>query len=268
MDWALPWQDGDPPQEPGGSSAMFDMLLVLALDWAVDLESSLGLKTMSDLYRQRSALLRATCRQLYWDGSARWYADTPKKDSFSQHAQILAALSGVAQGPDANTLMARTLKDNKLVKCSLFFRHYLHAALNKTGLGDHYIEQLADWHTMVDTYGLTTFSEILDQPGVRSRSDCHAWSASPNYELFHTTLGIDSAAPGFRRVLVRPFLANLTKVSGTMPHPQGAVEVSLEKRNGKLEARVVLPLNVPGDFVWNGRRTPLQGGANELKFSL
>ncbi len=268
MDWALQWKDGDPPQEPGGSSALFDMLLVMAQDWASDLEASLGLKTMSDVYRQRAALLRDTCQQLYWDGLARWYADTPQKNSFSEQAQILAVLGGVAQGQDAGVLMARTLKDEKLVKCSLFFRHYLHQALNKTGLGDRYVEQLADWHSMVDKFGLTTFSEILDQPGVRSRSDCHAWSASPNYELFHTVLGIDSAAPGFRRVLVRPFLANLTRASGLMPHPQGSIDVSLEKRNGKLEARVSLPVNVAGEFVWNGRRTPLQGGTNELKFAL
>jgi alpha-L-rhamnosidase len=268
MDWANEWKDGDPPQGAGESSSLFDMLHLIALDWGADLESALGMKSMSEVYRQRSAALRTACQQFYWDGLARWYADTPKKDSFSQHAQILAVLGGVAQGQDASVLMARTLKDDKLVKCSLFFRHYLHAALNKSGLGDRYLEQLADWHTMVDVYGLTTFAEILDQPGVRSRSDCHAWSASPNYELFHTVLGIDSAAPGFRRVTVRPFLANLTKASGSMPHPQGSVEVSLEKRNGKLEARVRLPLNVPGEFVWNGRRTPLQGGANELKFAL
>jgi len=268
MDWALEWKDGDPPQDANASSALFDMLLVMGLDWAADLETAIGLKEMSGVYRQRASALRGTCQQIYWDGLPRWYADTPKKNSYSQHAQILAVLSGVSQGQDASTLLARTLKDEKLVKCSLFFRHYLHAALNKAGLGDRYLEQLADWHTMVDKFGLTTFSEILDQPGVRSRSDCHAWSASPNYELFHTILGIDSAAPGFRRVLVRPFLSTLTKASGSIPHPQGSVEVSLEKRNGKLEASVTLPLNVAGDFVWNGRRTPLQGGANQLKFAL
>jgi alpha-L-rhamnosidase len=45
--------------------------------------------------------------------------------------------------------------------------------------------------------GLTTWAETADPT---TRSDCHAWSASPNYELFRTVLGIDSAAPGFRRV--------------------------------------------------------------------
>jgi alpha-L-rhamnosidase len=268
MDWANEWKDGDPPQDPGSSSSLFDMLLLMSLDWAAQLESALGLAAMAGVYKQRATVLRATCKQLYWDGLQRYYADTPAKNSFSQHAQILAALSEVATPEEASPLIARTLKDQKLVKCSLFFRHYLHAALNKTGLGDEYIGQLADWHTMVDTNGLTTFSEILDQPGVRSRSDCHAWSASPNYELFHTVLGIDSAAPGFRKVVVRPFLANLTRASGTMPHPQGKIDVSLEKRNGKLEARVTLPINVPGEFVWNGRRTPLNGGTNELKFAL
>jgi len=75
--------------------------------------------------------------------------------------------------------------------------------VNKAGEGDRYLGLLDPWRRML-ARGLTTWAE-RDEP---SRSDCHAWGSSPNFELFHTVLGIDSAAPGFRRVSVRPFLAH------------------------------------------------------------
>ena len=55
-------------------------------------------------------------------------------------------------------------------------------------------------------------------------------------------LGIDSAAPGFARVVIRPFLGKLTHVSGAIPHPKGEIAVTLSTRsNGKLEASMTLP---------------------------
>jgi hypothetical protein len=62
-----------------------------------------------------------------------------------------------------------------------------------------------------------TFAEVVDRPGAPSRSDCHAWSASPNIEIFRTVLGVDSAAPGFRRVSVRPHLGKLKSAAGAVP---------------------------------------------------
>ena len=96
------------------------------------------------------------------------------------------------------------------------------------------------------------------------RSDCHAWGASPNVELFRTVLGIDSAAPGFRRVVIRPFLGKLTRVSGSMPHPRGEVAVSLAAPGGKLTAEVSLPAGVEGDFVWRDTSRPLASGRSQI----
>jgi hypothetical protein len=166
----------------------------------------------------------------------------------------------------AADLTMRVLKDTTLAPCSLYFRHYLYTALNRTGEGDRYLPELADWYTMIDKYGLTTFSEVLDKPGKPSRSDCHGWSASPNYELLHTVLGVDSAAPHFGRVLIRPFLGELQRASGSVPHPKGAIAVTLERFGAALRASVTLPPGTPGEFVWKGVRQPLQPGSNTLTF--
>jgi hypothetical protein len=260
VDWVDKWPRGTPPMEPDRSTAAIELQLLLAYDWAADLELALGSRARSEENRKAAAELRATIRAEYWDAGRKLFADTARKASFSQHANVLAVLAGVVKGEEARTLLLRVLDDKTLTPTSIYFRHYLFSALNLVGEGDRYLDLLDDWRRMLAT-GLTTWAEKADP----TRSDCHAWTASPNYELFHTVLGIDSAAPGFRRVLVRPFPGKLQRVSGSIPHPKGEIRVALEKQGGDWIAKVELPAGVDGDFEWRGKRQPIKAGANTLK---
>jgi alpha-L-rhamnosidase len=259
VDWTKEWNGGVPPALADGSSAPLDLQLLLAYGWAAEMEDAMGSPALAAEDRAAADKLRASVRQLYWDAGRKLFADTPDKRAFSQQANALAVLAGVTEGAEARELIERVAADNSLVQCSIYFRHYLHSALNKAGAGDRYLDMLGTWRTMLDR-GLTTWAETADP----TRSDCHAWGASPNYELFRTVLGIDTAAPGFRRVLVRPFLGKLTQVSGAIPHPNGEIAVSLTLRAGKLEARVSLPAGVDGRFEWHGQSRDLHPGQNQL----
>ena len=161
------------------------------------------------------------------------------KQHLSQHANVLAVLAGVVEGEEARAVMEQTVADSSLAPASIYFRYYLHRALVKAGLGNQYLGMLEPWRRMMKD-GLTTWAER----DFRSRSDCHAWGASPNVELYRTVLGIDSAAPGFAKVVVEPRLGDLDRISGTMPHPEGEISVELEIQDGKLHAEVNLPAGV------------------------
>ena len=261
VDWTKQWNNGVPPEGREGSSAPRDLQLLLAYEWAAGMEGAMGSPALAAEYRQSAARLRETVRAIYWDPGRRLFADTPEKQAFSQHANALAVLAEVVRGGEARDLVTRILDDASLVQCSIYFRYYLHAAVNKVGLGDRYLELLGQWRTML-SLGLTTWAEQLDP----TRSDCHAWGASPNYEVFRTILGIDSAAPGFRRVRIRPFPGKLERVSGAIPHPRGEIAVSLVQAAGKLTAQVNLPPGVEGEFEWRGTTRPLAPGANRLEF--
>jgi len=263
FDWVPGWQGGNAPQEADGSSALFDLLLMMALRWGVELESALGLGGMAELYRGREAQLRETVPKLYWDSGRRLYADTPLKKQYSLHANTLAVLAEVTAGAEARDLMLRALTAEGLAQPGLFFRFYVHQALAKVGEGDRYLDQLGDWRAML-AKGLTTFAETSESATGSSRSDCHAWSASPNIEIFRTVLGVDSAAPGFRRVAVRPHLGKLGMVSGSVPHPKGAVEVRVERQGSGSAATVTLPRETAGDFEFQGVRRELVAGVNRI----
>jgi hypothetical protein len=259
VDWVKQWPRGVPPAAAGGSAPL-DLQLLLAYQYAADLEEAVGSPARAREMSDAAARLRQGVQARYWAAGRGLYADTPAHDHFSQHANVLAVLAGVVEGPAARDVMDRVLADTSLAPCSIYFRHYLHAALNRTGQGDRYLDLLGPWRQML-AEGLTTWAET-NEPDVRS--DCHAWGASPNFELFRTVLGIDSAAPGFRRVLIRPFLGKLTRVSGAIPHPRGEVAVSLSTKAGRLDAEITLPEDVEGELVWGETRRPLRPGRSRV----
>jgi alpha-L-rhamnosidase len=259
VDWTREWRGGVPAAGPDGSSAPLDLQLLLAYQWAAEMEESLGSKVLSGEYRRSAGTLQETISKLYWDSNRHLYADTADRSAFSQHTNALAILAGLVTGEEAKSLVDRTLSDRSLVQCSIYFRHYLHSAVNKAGHGDRYQDLLGPWRAMLDL-GLTTWAETEDP----TRSDCHAWGSSPNFELFRTILGIDSAAPGFRRVMIRPYLGPLTNVSGSIPHPRGEITVRMTLSEGKLHAEISLPDGVAGDLIWRGRSAPLKAGSTKL----
>jgi alpha-L-rhamnosidase len=258
FDWVPEWPNGDAPQDADGGAALFDLQLLMALGWAAALEKAAGLAELAQVYSERERVLRSTIRTLYWDAGRELFADTPSKQQFSQHTNTMAVLADVVSGEEARALMLRTLTAPGLAQGALYFKFYMHQALAKVGEGDRYLEQLDDWRGMLAN-GLTTFAEVVDRPGRPSRSDCHAWSASPNIELMRTVLGVDSAAPGFSRVVVRPHLGPQKFVEGAVPHPGGLIEVRVEAAGN-----VSVNSPVDGEFLWRGTRHELRAGANRF----
>jgi len=260
VDWTRTWHSGVPPAEPdGSSSAALDLQLLLAYRWAADLENSLGSKAYAADDRAKAEKLQSAILQTDWDAARGLFADQPSHTSFSQQVNTLAVLAGVKPVEELRSIVKRMLSDTTLEKSSIYFRAYTNATLREVGLGDQYLENLGPWLNMLQE-GLTTWAET-DTPN--TRSDCHAWGASPNYEIFRTLVGIESIAPGFHMVRIAPNMGNLEQVSAAIPHPRGQITVDL-RHHGSLSADISLPQGVTGELVWRGQRKPLHEGLNRI----
>src|SRR3954465_5083209 len=90
VDWAQNSPSGLPPAEDDGASAPLDLQLLLAYEWAAEMESGLGSKAQGAEYSRQAASLRAAVRNLYWDAGRGLFADTPRKARFSQQTNALA----------------------------------------------------------------------------------------------------------------------------------------------------------------------------------
>lgn len=110
--------------------------------------------------------------------------------------------------------------------------------------------------------GLTTWGETSDISS--TRSDCHAWGASPNIEFFRTILGIDSGSPGFETVIIKPHLGTIKDIRGEMPHPKGKIVVKYIVKDGILNAEINLPNKVSGELIWKNKTIKLTNGRNNI----
>jgi len=261
VDWAngKNWSVGAPPKGTDGSSAIFDLQLLWAYQWAAAMEAQLGIPAYAEQYQQRAKQLKQIIQQKYWDPAKKLYADTKEKDLFSQHANALAILTGVAPTSERTAIGKRMLTDSTLTQCTIYFKYYLHQALVEAGLGNDYINWLDIWRKNM-AMGLTTWTE--DSNIDFTRSDCHAWGSSPNIEFFRTVLGIDSDAPGFTHVKIEPHLGELHQAQGTIPHPKGKITVDYSETNGRWRIAIQLPEKTSGSFVWKGKTYPLKPGNN------
>ncbi|HTD41141.1 MAG TPA: alpha-L-rhamnosidase C-terminal domain-containing protein [Mucilaginibacter sp.] len=255
------WNAGVAPIGTNGNSAVLDMQLLWAYQLATELESKLGSKEYASVYEHRAAQLKQTIRDKYWVAERSEFADRPEKDAFSQHANSLAILTGVATPGETPGIAHKLLTDSTMTPASIYFKYYLHQALTKAGLGNDYISWLSIWRENIKM-GMTTWAEMSDIAS--SRSDCHAWGSSPNIELYRTVLGIESDAPGFRKVKIEPHLGRITHIGGEIPHPKGNIKVKYAFQNNQWRVNIALPAGTPGRLIWKGKEYALKAGENNL----
>ncbi|KAF0238587.1 MAG: hypothetical protein FD181_959, partial [Prolixibacteraceae bacterium] len=262
VDWADEWPWDNEKQIGGvpaggyfGQSTILSLHLAYSAKHAAGLNRWAGDENKAAYYEKIAENLNQSVKEKCWDDAKKYFADTPDKTEFSMHSQIFAVLTGAVPDNEIKGFVARFEKDKSLVQPTMYFRFYLTQALKKAGLSDNYLETLGLWRDMLGL-GLTTFAEKPDP----ARSDCHAWSASPNYDFLATVAGIEPASPGFKTVKIEPHLGTLTQIEGKMPHPAGTILFNLKRKgNNGIEGEITLPENLKGTFIWNNRNLELTG---------
>lgn len=259
VDWTDQWQrnevmqGGVPKGGVSGRSAILSLHLAYSCRHAAEIFRYLGMTDRAKYYEEIALQITNAVRQHCWDQSRKYFADTPDKDEFSMHAQMFAVLTGAVPEEEQQEFVLRFKDDKQLIQPTMYFRFYLTRALQKVKLSDEYLNTLDLWYDMLDK-GLTTFAEKPDPV----RSECHAWSASPNYEFLAVVAGIRPASPGFKTVTIEPHLGSLKTARGKMPHPMGTITFDFERvgENG-LKGTVELPSGLTGEFRWNGHSVSL-----------
>jgi len=272
VDWGADFAAGEPPQDVDGGSSVMTLQFVEALRYAAELEQKFGDVNVGKIYEKAAAQAESAVWKLCWNEQYGLLMDTPTQRHFSQHANILGIWLDVIPADKQKEVLTKILSQSDagfaaareappMTSATYYFRFYLARAIEHTGMGDEYLKSLGPWLRMVELR-LTTWAESPEP----TRSDSHAWSAHPNFDLLRIVAGIKPASAGFKTIAIEPHLGTLNEVKAQMPIPQGLVEAEYRRTAKGVEARVKLPTGVKGALRWREKDYVLEGG--EQSFTL
>ncbi|HEY1767756.1 MAG TPA: alpha-L-rhamnosidase C-terminal domain-containing protein [Terracidiphilus sp.] len=255
-----------PTYDARGESCMTTLEYLGALDDAADLEKALGDPFFAAQYQTRARHVRSGLFERCWNAQRGLLAETPDRTSFSQQANILGVLYDVIPKDRQKEVLQKIVAiepgtaPDGVLSASYYFRFYLARALDHAGMGDQYLSSIEPWRKLLALH----FSTWPEVPG-DTRSDSHAWSAHPIYDLLTLVAGIEPASPGFATVQIAPHLGLLPALTADFPHPQGTIHVEYRREKDKLNALVTLPGTLRGTFLYGGKTWQLRPGSNQIE---
>ena len=254
-----------PTYDAQGESCVTTLQYLGALDAAADMEKGVGDPQLASRYQSRAAHVRSGIYGKCWSPERGLLADNSDKKIFSQQSNIMGVLYDVVPKDRQQAVLRQMLAiepgttPDGVMSASYYFRFYLARALEHAGMADDYLQSLDPWRKLLPLH-FSTWPEI---PG-NTRSDSHAWSAHPVYDMLTLVAGIEPASPGFASVRVAPHLGALSSLTASFPHPDGAILVDYRRKDAGLDATVTLPGKLAGSFVYQGKTWPLKAGVNHI----
>jgi len=296
VDWAQ--------TERGGHTAALDLLLVLALRDLAEVADLIGDAGTAQRSRSRAdhGLEAAAIR--YLDPGRGLLVDAASPGGqrgrrVSQQTTALAVLAGALTGAAAKAALDAVTDPHVLrmtrwpgqaqgtaeehlgtqqglpagfdpeahvVMAQPFFMHFVHQALVAAGLADRLVESCGRWLPQLDS-GNDSLEEYWEAaPGAASR--CHAWSATPTYDLTTHVVGLAPAAPGWSEIVLRPALADLAWARAAVTSPYGPVAADVRRDGATVTVSADLPPGVSGTAWLGTAPMPLHPGPNRLTGAL
>ena len=258
VDWQSAWGDnfGRPNACRQGSSSIINLMYALALKKGAFIYRETGRPGMAEEYLERSSSIITKIKELCYDEDKGLLMEGPGFKEYSQHAQSWAVLNGMFGKEEAAEILRRTLADPEVIQCSFSTGYEVFRAFEEAGIYGE-VKPLWDRWLRLIALHCTTCPE---EPG-KGRSECHAWSALPLYEMVRVMAGIRPENPGWGRIVIRPDLSLVPSLKGTVCLPKG--EVRIDYRKDPEEYRIWLPEGTEAVFEWqSGKREALYAGLN------
>jgi hypothetical protein len=284
----IDWADVD----RRGQCTALNALYYAALGHAAELARTAGAPSPARRYRRLARAVRDAINDRLWDEGRGVYVDARvdgvQSGRVSQQSNAACIALGIAPRARWSRILAYVLDEARLKTTSTelwgpdaapfdeerdvvlaqpFFMHHLHRALSAAGRHGDLLDNLRRrWGAMLEA-GSATFWEHWHGDA----SQCHAWSATPTFDLSTEVLGVRPLAPGFAVFAVEPHPAGLDWARGAFPSPAGDIVVGWEHGEGwfRLElevppgcrARITIPppargrcasVQANGTLVWAG----------------
>ena len=115
--------------------------------------------------------------------------------------------------------------------------------------------------------GATTLWESWEKP--ESSSMNHPMFGSIDEWFYKSLLGINAAAPGFKKIIIKPQPAELTWAKGSYQSIYGEIKTDWKKDAGFFQLKVTIPVNTTAE-IWlpaKENETITESGKNNFQLS-
>lgn len=262
MDWvdSPDWQRGLHPGGMTEPSGLYLWQFIYTLKLASALERLRGCEDLAKHNDTLASRLAEGATRAYFDQSRGLYADTLNHQSFSEHTNCLALLSGcLPEQVDSGDLAARLFNDPGLHRTTIYFSHYLFETAYLCNRTDIIRDRLSLWYDHIDK-GMRTTIEAPEP----TRSDCHAWGAHPIYHSFASLAGIRPCKLGSSEVIIQPRPADLKQLRGSLPYRGSEIAFDFTFGDKTLAGHVAMPPDVTGQLIWGDAASALKSGRQQL----
>ena len=262
VDWQETWQNsaGRPAAVSKGPSTIINLMYGMALLDGAEINEATGRESLAGEYRDRQRSITNRIQELCWDAARGMYREGPEYQEFSQHAQSWAVLNGMLPKEEAAELMRRTFEEKDVLRCYFSTCYELFRACEKAGCYGLTRQQMDWWLRLLEEH-CTTCPETPSN----SRSECHAWSALPMYELLAVMAGIRREQGRPDRVEIRPHMDYVPDLEGRMITEYGDVTFCYEPEGSGMRYEIALPEGLTGRFVKaDGEAVQLKTGKNVI----
>jgi len=262
---------------------------VAALRAAARLAQAVSHERAAEKYLLLAERVAAAINSLLWDEARGVYADARRhaclSRRISQQSNAAAIAWEIAPRERWSRMFATILDEKRLVlthglgregqvtpfdeesqvvMAQPFYSHFLHRALRMDGRVGTLIDNIRRRWSALLADGESTFRETWQLEPITSK--CHAWSATPTFDLSTDLLGVSPIADGFRRLRIAPQTADLQWARGRYPTPHGEVGVEWRNDAGGLHLNIVVPPDCEAEVICPGASTAIivAAGAHEF----
>ena len=245
-DWIfVDWTDF--PMHKRGTLCFEQILFCKSLETMQRCADLLG---VSSDYGRRADRLRQKIQATFWSGGHQAYLhaieDGQMNSQITKFPNMFAILYGLADEQQQKQIMHSVMTNPDIDPITTpYMRFYELETLCRAGLQKQVLNEIRSYWGGMLREGATTFWEKYNphETGTQhlsmygrpyGKSLCHAWGASPLYLLGRYFLGVRPLKPGYEEYEVRPCLAGLDWMEGTVPTPWGMIHVYADKETVRI----------------------------------
>ena len=246
-DWVfVDWADGYLDKK--GELSFEQILFCRSLETMALCADLVGDSDGKQKYDKLASALKAKLEPTFWNTQKQAFVHNSvngkQSDAVTRYANMFSVFFQYLDDKKQQAIKHSVLLNDSILKITTpYMRFYELEALCALGEQDAVMKEMkAYWGGMLKEVA-TSFNP--EESGTQhlamygrpyGKSLCHAWGASPIYLLGKYYLGVKPVKEGYKEFSIAPALGGLKWMEGTVPTPNGDIQVYMDSKTIKVKA--------------------------------